>query len=103
MFYRERLEEADKYTVNLDGNHSVVRIENPNALTDDTLLVVRDSYSNSLGTFLSESYKTVILVDLRYFRSVPVSELAARENVDRVLICYSIGNFMTDTNMIFLR
>ncbi len=103
VFYRERLREADKYTVNLDGNHSIVRLENPDALTDDTLLVIRDSYSNSLGTFLTESYKTVILVDLRYFRTTPVSELCAAENVDNVLICYSIGNFMTDTNIVWLR
>lgn len=103
VFYRERLEEADKYTVNLDGNHSIVRLENPNALTDDTLLVVRDSYSNSMGTFLTESYKTVILVDLRYFRTTPVSELCAAEGVDNVLVCYSIGNFMTDANVVWLR
>ena len=102
VFYRERLQEADMYTVNLDGNHSLVRLENPDALTDDTLLVVRDSYSNSLGTFLTETYKTVILVDLRYYRS-PVSELCAREKVDNVLICYSIGNFTTDTNIVWLK
>ena len=102
VFYRERLEEADMYTVNLDGNHSLVRLENPDALTDDTLLVVRDSYANSLGTFLTESYKTVILVDLRYYRS-PVSELCAAEQVDDVLVCYSIGNFMTDSNIVWLK
>lgn len=102
VFYRERLDEADMYTVNLDGNHSLVRLENPHALTDDTLLVVRDSYANSLGTFLTESYKTVILVDLRYYRS-PVSRLCAEESVDDVLVCYSIGNFMTDTNIVWLK
>lgn len=102
VFYRERLEEADMYTVNLDGNHSLVRLENPDALTDETLLVVRDSYSNSLGTFLTETFRTVILVDLRYYRQ-PVSELCAAENADRVLVCYSIGNFMTDTNIVWLK
>ena len=102
VFYTERLEEADMYTVYLDGNHSLVRLENPDALTDETLLVVRDSYSNSLGTFLTETFKTVILVDLRYYRQ-PVSELCAMENADRVLICYSIGNFMTDTNIVWLK
>lgn len=99
-FYFERLEEADKYTVNLDGNHSLVRIENPKGY--GKLLVIRDSYSNSLGTFLAESWETVVLVDLRYYKN-PVSELAAQENFNDVLICYSIGNFMTDANFAWLR
>lgn len=100
VFYWERLEEADKYTVNLDGNHPLVRIENPNG--QGKLLVIRDSYSNSLGTFLAESWETVVLVDLRYYKE-PVSELAAREGFDDILVCYSIGNFMTDGNMVWLR
>ena len=100
VFYWERLEEADKYTVFLDGNHSLVRIQNPNA--EGTLLVIRDSYSNSLGCFLAESYGEVVLVDLRYYKQ-PVSALAAQEGFDDILICYSIGNFLTDPNLIFLR
>lgn len=100
VFYWEKLEEADKYTVNLGGNHPLVRIENPHG--QGRLLVIRDSYSNSLGTFLAENYETVVLVDLRYFRE-PVSELAAREKFDDILVCYSIGNFMTDGNMVWLR
>ena len=102
VFYTERLSEADMYTVYLDGNHSIVRIENPAMAGKGKLLVIRDSYSNSLGTFLAESYETVVLVDLRYYKS-PISELCAQEGFDDVLVCYSIGNFMTDTNIIWLQ
>lgn len=102
VFYRERLEEADKYTVYLDGNHSIVRIQNPAAAGQGKLLVIRDSYSNCLGTFLAESYAEVVLVDLRYYKD-PISELCAAEHFDNVLVCYSIGNFMTDTNLVWLR
>lgn len=100
VFYWERLEEADKYTVFLDGNHSIVRIQNPDA--EGKLLVIRDSYSNSLGCFLAESYGEVVLVDLRYYKQ-PVSALVAQEGFDEILICYSIGNFLTDANLVFLR
>ena len=102
VFYRERLEEADKYTVYLDGNHSVVRIDNPAKKGEGKLLVIRDSYSNLLGTFLAESYETVVMVDLRYYKKA-VSELAAQEGFDDILVCYSLGNFMTDANIIWLR
>lgn len=100
VFYWEQLEEADKYTVFLDGNHSIVRIQNPSA--EGKLLVIRDSYSNSLGCFLAESYGEVVLIDLRYYKQ-PVSELVAQEGFDDILVCYSIGNFLTDANIIWLR
>jgi len=100
VFYRERLEEADKYTVFLDGNHSVVRVRNPQK--QGRLLVIRDSYSNCLGTFLAESYGEVVLVDLRYYRQ-SVSELVKKEGFDDILVCYSCANFLTDTNLVLLR
>ena len=100
IFYRERLEQADKYTVFLDGNHSIVRVRNPEK--QGKLLVVRDSYSNCLGGFLAESYGEVVLVDLRYYRQ-PVSELVKQEGFDDILVCYSCANFLTDTNLMLLR
>ena len=102
IFYRERLEEADKYTVFLDGNHSLVTIRNPHAAGQGKLLVIRDSYSNCLGGFLAESYETVVLVDLRYYKQ-PISQLLAQEGFDDILVCYSLGNFLTDKNIIWLR
>ena len=102
VFYEERLEELDKYTVFLDGNHSLVRVENPEKAGSGKLLVIRDSYANCLGTFLANSYESVVLVDLRYYKK-PVSELLAAEEFTDVLVCYSIGNVLTDTNLIWLR
>ncbi len=99
VFYEERLQEVDKYTVYLDGNHSTVRIQNPNK--DGKILVIRDSYSNCLGTLLAESYGTVVLVDLRYYKD-PVSQLCLEEQFDDILVCYSMENIMTDTNLVFL-
>ena len=100
LFYRERLQELDKYTVYLDGNHPLVRVKNPEG--QGKLLVIRDSYANCLGTFLANSYAEVVLVDLRYYKS-PVSELVAAEGFDDVLVCYSLYNFLTDTNFPWLK
>jgi len=101
VFYPERLQELDKYTVYLDGNQSMVRIDNPQKQGSGKLLVIRDSYANCLGGFLAESYETVVMVDLRYYKK-PVSELLAQEDFTDVLVCYSIKNFMTDKNLAFL-
>ena len=99
VFYEERLNELDKYTVFLDGNHSMVRIENPDK--EGTILVFRDSYSNCLGGFLAESYGTVILIDLRYYNG-NILELCQSEPIDDVLVCYSLSNFMTDQYLVKL-
>ena len=100
IFYWERLEEPDKYTVFLDGNHSLVRVRNPEGT--GKVLVIRDSYSNCLGGFLAQSYGEVVLVDLRYYRQ-PVSRLVEEEGFDDILVCYSCANFLTDTNLMLLR
>lgn len=96
VFYRGRLEEADKYQVYLDGNHPVVTLENPKA--DGKLLVIRDSYANCLAPFLAESWAEVTLVDLRYYHKC-VSQLVEEIGADDVLILYSLGNFVTDANL----
>ena len=102
LFYEERLQELDKYTVYLDGNHSLVTIENPENAGKGKLLVIRDSYANCLGTFLAHSYEQVVLVDLRYYKQ-PVSELLASGEFTDVLVCYSLSNFMTDANFPWLK
>ena len=102
LFYEARLQELDKYTVYLDGNHSLVQIHNPDAVGKGSLLVIRDSYANCLGTFLAHSYENVVLVDLRYYKQ-PVSELLANGEFTDVLVCYSLSNFMTDANFPWLK
>ena len=100
LFYEEHLSENDKYPVYLDGNHSLVRIRRAESTGQGKILVIRDSFAHCFGCFLAESYDEVVLVDLRYYRS-PVSQLL-EEGFDRVLILYSIGNFMTDANIVRL-
>lgn len=105
LFYEERLQELDKYTVFLDGNHSVVTIHNPDAAEKGSLLIFRDSYANCLGTFLANSYETVTLVDLRYCKDPrnPVSNMVLEGEYTDILVCYSLGNFLTDENFAWLR
>ena len=100
IFWRENLEKPDMYTVFLGGNHPLVRIRNPEKT--GKLLVIRDSYSNCLGGFLAESFGEVVLLDLRYYKQ-PAAALAQQEDFDRILICYGLGNFLNDRNLVFLQ
>jgi hypothetical protein len=101
-FFPERLQEADMYTVYLDGNQAMVRIRNEANAGKGKLLVIRDSYANCIGPMLAESYEEVIMVDLRYYK-LPISDLCQTEGISNVLVMYSLSNFMTDANFPFLR
>ena len=101
LFYPERLEQADKYPVYLDGNHPLVTIENASEDAEGRILVIRDSYANCMGCFLADSFKTVVMADLRYYKE-PLSELCRDGDFDAVLVLYSISSFMTDSNIVWL-
>lgn len=101
-FFPARLEEADMYTVFLDGNQAMVRIRNEANTGKGKLLVIRDSYANCIGPMLAESYEEVIMMDLRYYK-LSISALCRSEGISNVLIMYSLSNFMTDSNFPFLR
>ena len=89
------------YTYFLGGNQPLYILENPSASTDRTLLVVRDSYSDSLAPFLSQDFAELHLLDLRYYRT-GVADYAQEIGADAILVLYSVDNFQKDDNIIFL-
>ncbi len=100
MYFLEHLKEPDMYPVFLDGNHSLVKIKNPEA-EGGKLLVVKDSYAHALVPFLAENYSEIVMIDLRYYKE-NVSHLCEREGITDALVLYSISNFCTDTGLAFL-
>lgn len=100
MFFEEHLTEPDMYPVFLDGNHSLVKIKNPDA-EKGKLLVVKDSYAHAMIPFLAENFSEIVMVDMRYFKE-NVTDLCKSEGITDALILYSISNFCTDTGLAFL-
>lgn len=101
MFFTDHLTEMDKYPVFLDGNHAMVTIETGRTDGED-LLIVRDSFGHCFAPFAADHFKSITLVDLRYFRR-PVSELAKELGTDRLLVLYGVDTFLTDTNFAWLK
>ena len=100
MFFESHLDSMDKYPVFMDGNHALVTIET--GRDGDTLLLIRDSFGHCFAPFAAECFSKIILADLRYYR-LPLSDLAQREGVDRVLVLYGMDTFLTDTNFAWLK
>ena len=95
------LGEKDKYASFMGGNTPLYIVRNPDAATDKKLLVVRDSYSDSLAPFLSQYFAEIHLLDLRYYRT-SVAQYAEENGMDQIFICYSVENFVKDQDAIFM-
>lgn len=103
LFFEEHLNEYDWYPVFLDGNHPVTVIENRSAEADaPVLLLVKDSFGNTLAPYLVPSYRTIVMVDPRYTKQ-SVSELVAEYGADELLFCYSIERIATDEALKLLK
>ncbi|MBE6968048.1 MAG: hypothetical protein E7444_06415 [Ruminococcaceae bacterium] len=94
------LAKKDKYASFLGGNTPQLVVET--GLADKPkLLIVRDSYMDSALPFLLEDFSEIHMIDLRYFRT-SLREYIAENEIDQVLVCYSVANFSTDANLFLL-
>ena len=66
-----------------------------------SILLIRDSYSDSLAPFLLENFSRVDLMDLRYYRGSP-ARYAEENGFDGILVLYSVSTFATDRNLYML-
>ena len=77
------------YDLFLSGSRSLLRIDNPDALSDRTLVVFRDSFGSSIIPLLAESYRTVYAVDIRYLASDRLGRVVEFPDDADVLFLYS--------------
>lgn len=96
LYNYDKLTIKDKYTFFLGGNipRAVVDTGTENA---PSLLILRDSYADSLVPFLTDAFSEIHLIDLRYYTG-SVKEYIAEHNIDRVLLLYSTENFCSDSS-----
>lgn len=94
-----RLETKDQYAFFLGGNQPLCVVRNPEGT--GKLLLIRDSYSDALAPFLARQFEEVHLMDLRYYRR-SAAEYARENGVDQIVVVYSVPNFITDPNLVFL-
>lgn len=97
LYYPEKLAVKDKYAYFLGGNQPLCVIKNPDAASGK-LLVIRDSYADSLAPFLAEEFQEVHLFDLRY-NNLSLKQYVADNGIGQVLVLYSAANFSTDQNL----
>ena len=94
LYVDSYLDVKDKYSYFLGGNQSLCVIETEH--TDaPKLLIIRDSYSDSLAPFLTERFSEIHLFDPRY-NLTSVKDYVEQNDIDAVTVLYSFSNFATD-------
>ena len=100
LYVDSYLDVKDKYSYFLGGNQALCVIETERA-DAPKVLVVRDSYSDSLAPFLTERFSEIHLFDLRYNLS-SIKGYVENNSIDLVIVLYSFANFTTDANLFLL-
>ena len=93
-------DKKDKYTVFFGGNYGLVNIKT-NAGTGKSLLLIKDSFANSLVPLLTADYDSITMVDLRYFGGSAAS-LAAMTVPDELLFVYSMSDLEQGSELVKL-
>ena len=92
-------DQKDKYSLFLGGNYPVSVVKNADNPGGERLLLIKDSFSNSLVPFLARHFSEIHLIDPRYCR-LPMSAYAADNRMDRVLVLYQTKNFLQDSAIV---
>ena len=90
IFYPEKLEGKDKYLYFLGGNEAITEVDT-GLSTGRTLVLVKDSYANSLLPYLCFHFDKIILIDLRYYPR-DVYSCVEQYGATDVLVMYNLGS-----------
>jgi hypothetical protein len=98
---REALKGSDKYAAFLHGNPGLATITVREAEVLRHLIVIKDSYANSLIPFFTAHFDRITVVDLRTFNGSLQALL--NEGADQILYLQNFHQFVEDINVAKLR
>lgn len=101
LYSYDKLEGKDKYTFFLGGNQPLCVIESEKEGAEGSILIIRDSFADALAPFLTQNFARVHLMDLRYYKT-SIAQYVEENHIERVLVLYSVDNFVSDTNLFLL-
>ena len=87
-----KLDAYDKYAAFLHGNNGLSRVEGEGR---GRILVIKDSYANSLVPFLTANYADIDVIDLRNY-NYGLDALIQENQYDQILVLYSFDSFKSD-------
>ena len=102
LYDLSKLSEKDKYAAFLGGNKPLTIVKS-NVAPEGApkLMLIRDSYADSLAPFLCYNFSEIHLVDPRYYKT-SMAQYVKDNAIDEVLVLYSVSNFVKDGNLFVL-
>ena len=103
LYDLSKLAEKDKYAAFLGGNKPLTVLKSNvkfNVAPADApkLMIIRDSYADSLAPFLCYNFSEIHLIDPRYYK-VSMAQYAKDNGIDEILVLYNVSNFVSDSNL----
>ncbi len=96
-----KLQAHDKYAAFLRGNHGFASIKVNESEQPTRLLVIKDSFANSLVPFLTAHYDEIDVIDLRHYSGS--IQAVIDTGYDDILFVHSFSQFAADTSIAKLR
>lgn len=97
IYFTGFLDTSDKYCVFLGYNRAVTTIQT-NVETNNTLLIVKDSYANSIVPFFVQNYSKITVIDPRYLKTA-LTDYINPDDYRQTLFLYNASTFSTDKNV----
>ncbi len=91
----------DKYSMFLGGNQPLGVVKNANNPDGPRLLIIRDSYADSLVPFLTPHFSGRSTCWICATTS-SIADYIAQNGIDQALVLYSVPNFVTDSNLLWI-
>ncbi|MDO4295775.1 MAG: DHHW family protein [bacterium] len=99
LYNLDYLKEKDKYSLFLNNIHPLVTVENATADSDRVLVLIKDSYANSMLPFLVNHYAKIYVFDTRYYRMGPSAFIKEHEEITDVLLLYNMNTLDGDLGL----
>ncbi len=97
LYDESYLSKTDQYAYFMGGDHAVVEIDT-GIKNGKTLLMIKDSFANSLVPFLTQNYERIVMVDPRYHKA-GISTILSTQEFDEVLFVFNTQTFVQDKSM----
>ncbi len=98
MYDLSKQTDADKYAMFLYGNNGYSTIEGTG---EGSLLIIKDSYANSMVPFLTKHYAKIGVIDPRGYK-LPIDDLMEKEGYEKVLLLFNFQSFVGNNSLAFL-
>lgn len=99
FIFREQLEKdyynCNPYCTYMGGDYPICTIVNRNAPSNKNILIIKDSYANTVAPFLSMAVEKITMIDLRYFKD-SVKGYIENNKPDLVLVVYNTNAVKDD-------